>query len=56
MENSHANLNLKQKYEVEKGIKYGLTDEQVAMYAKPEFDWKQMREIREGFENGAISK
>ena len=56
MKNSYANLNPKQKYEVEKGIKYGLRDEQVAMYAKPEFGWEQMREIREGFENGAISK
>ena len=56
MENSHANFNPKQKYEVERGLKDGLKKRQIAMYAKPEFDWEQMREIREGFENGAISK
>ena len=56
MKNSYANLNPKQKYEVEKGIKYGLRDEQVAVYAKPEFTWTQMGEIRGGFENGTISE
>jgi len=30
----------------------GLSDEQIAIYAKPEFDWRQMWQIRLGQEDG----
>lgn len=41
-----------QQYEIEFGIKSGLTNEQINIYAKPEFYWDQMKEIRTGLEQG----
>ena len=42
--------------EIEKGLRNGLTEEQVDRYAKTEFDNLQMREIREGLEEGLDDK
>ena len=37
--------------QIRKGFENGLTPEQVAVYAKQEFDWVQMYEICKGFEH-----
>ena len=34
------------------GFENGLTMEQVKLYADPNFNYKQMKEIKEGFLNG----
>ena len=45
-------FNDKQMKEINKGFEKGLSDEQIAIYAKPEFDYLQMMEIREGLKAG----
>ena len=42
-------LNLHALIEIRKGLENGID---VSIYAKPEFNWRQMREIREGLEVG----
>ena len=39
------------KREIRLGLENGLTSEQVSIYAKPEFDSWQMKQIRFGLEN-----
>lgn len=42
-------LNLPALIEIRKGLEKGID---VSIYAKPDFEWRQMREIREGLEAG----
>ena len=45
-------FSLNQRAEISKGKRFGLTREQINLYAKPEFNWQQMGEIRQGLEQG----
>lgn len=45
-----------QKCEILHGFESGLTLEQIKLYAKPEFSYHQMRQIRFGFENGLTNE
>jgi len=47
-----AGFNEKQMKHITEGLQDGLTDEQVKLYAKPEFKDSQMYVIREGLEHG----
>ena len=38
------------------GFESGLTQEQVQLYAKPEFDDEQMKEIRDSFQNNLMDE
>ena len=41
-----------QKWEIQHGRDFGLSEEQIALYARPELSNKQMYYIRQGLENG----
>lgn len=57
-EYSSQGFNWDQMQEIRKGLENGLTEEQVSMYAKLEFDDMQMQEIRLNLENigGTVQK
>lgn len=46
------NLDLLQKMEVQNGIDHGLTDEEISVYAKPSYNYLQMKEMRTALEHG----
>ncbi len=47
-----GNFNYDQMERIYYGFEYGLTIEQVKVYAKPEFNYEQMEEVRCGLRSG----